>query len=66
MSTNKKYVTAVVAVANTLIGLAAVLSPSIPVEYKGAVLVAVSTLSYLLLSPIASFFGVVVAPKDPQ
>lgn len=53
----KKVVSFVVAVAATIVGVAAVVDPVVPAAWKGAVTAVVAVLNYLTLSPVAKLLG---------
>ena len=54
---NKKIVSFVIAAAATIVGVATVVDPVVPVAWKGFVTVWVSVLNYLALSPVVKLLG---------
>ena len=57
----QKTVSLVVASISTIVGVALVVMPMVPAEWKAGITAAVGILNYLMLSPIAKLFGV---PSD--
>jgi membrane protein implicated in regulation of membrane protease activity len=54
---NKKIVSFVIAVAATIVGVATVVDPVVPVAWKGLVTALVSVLNYLTISPVVKLLG---------
>lgn len=64
----QKTASLIAAILTTLVGLVPVVSPLVPDEWKGVVVVAVGSINYLLLSPVAKWFGLPSeeSPQHPQ